>query len=44
MAFIIVPKPKLIDFLKRQQGDYLLLENGGKIVITYGWKKVAKPS
>ena len=39
----------VISYLKREQGDYLLTEAGGKIVInglhpSRDWTKVAKPS
>lgn len=44
MAYDKVAKPKMQDFMLRQQGDYLLLQNGGRIKIRDKWKKVAKPS
>jgi len=39
----------IISYLKREQGDYLLTEAGGKIVIggnhpSREWTKVAKPA
>ena len=34
----------MYNYLKREQGDYLLLENGFKIKIGSQWSKVVKPA
>lgn len=44
MAYTKEAKPKITDYLKREQNDYILLENGGKIIIRTAWEIEAKPS
>lgn len=31
-------------YLKKEDGDYLLQENGDKIVLSYGWQNSSKNS
>ena len=42
MAYIKTAKPKMQDFMLREQGDYLLLESGGRIVIRNKWNRIAE--
>ena len=42
MAYTISAKPKMQDFMLRQQGDFLLLQCGGRIMIRDKWKKVVE--
>lgn len=44
MSYTITPKPAAVDYLKRQQGDYLLLEGGGRIIIRRASTRVTKPT
>jgi len=43
MAYTKEPKPKMVEYLKRQQNDYILLQNGGKIILRRLWSELAKP-
>lgn len=44
MSYTKEAKPKIADYLKREQNDYILLENGGKIIIRRAWTAEAKPT
>lgn len=44
MAYTKIPKPKAVDYLEREQGSYLLLQGGGRIIIREAWKGIAKPT
>lgn len=44
MSYTIVARPRSRDFMKRQQGDFLLLQTGGKIIIRNLWQRVPKPA
>lgn len=44
MSYTKVPKPKAVDYLEREQGDYILLEGGGRIIIREAWHEIEKPT
>lgn len=43
MAYTKIAKPKAVDYMTREQGDYLLLENGGRIILRRAWSRIAEP-
>ena len=43
MVYIKIPKPASKDYLEKQDGDYLLLQNGGRIILRGIWSRIAKP-
>lgn len=44
MAYTKIAKPKGTDYLEKEDGDYLLLESGGRIVLRRIWSKITKPT
>lgn len=44
MSYTKTPKPKIADYLEREEGSYLLLEHGGRIVLRRAYTEVEKPS
>lgn len=42
MAYTKIPKPSMNSFLQTQEGGYLLLESGGRIILNRGFSKLPK--